>query len=239
MEPLRRPLPARVSARDLGGRSGRLNRHRDGLVVGEHCQRKRLPGLLGADHGMVLGRTGWGAGSWTNITFRSGQTQFSALGQRGPHEALLYLAATGAVFPAGATNASLPLQQNQTVTLSGWPAGPYYAEWYDPETGTLAGNSQATAAGGNLTLPLPNYRLDLVGIVYPPPTLSNPAADAAGTFQFQLNSETGGRYSVLKSSNLVSWTTVLIVTNTTGTLLLSDSAPASTTGSFFRVRRAP
>ena len=187
----------------------------------------------------VLGRTGWGAGSWTNITFRSGQTQFSTLGQRGPHEALLYLAATGAVFPAGATNASLPLQQNQTVTLSGWPAGPYYAEWYDPETGTLAGNSQATAAGGNLTLPLPNYRLDLVGIVYPPPTLSNPAADAAATFQFQLNSETGGRYSVLKSSNLVSWTTVLVVTNTTGTLLLSDSAPASATGSFFRVRRAP
>jgi hypothetical protein len=187
----------------------------------------------------VLSRTGWGAGSWTNITFRSGQTQFSALGQRGPREVLLYLAATGAIFPAGATNPSLPLQQNQTVTLSGWPEGKYYAEWYDPETGTLVGNSQATATSGNLTLPLPNYRVDLAGIVYPPPTLSNPAANAAAMFQFQLNSETGGRYSVLKSSNLVSWTTVLVVTNTTGTLLLSDPAPASTPGAFFRVQRAP
>lgn len=113
----------------------------------------------------------------------------------------------------------------------------YDAEWCDPEAGTLAGNSQATAAGGNLTLP--NYRVDLAGIVYPPPTLGNPAADAAGKFQFQLNSETGGHQSVLKSSNLVSWTTALIVTNTTGTLLLSDSAPGFATGSFFRVRRAP
>ncbi|HVM48927.1 MAG TPA: DUF5060 domain-containing protein [Candidatus Acidoferrum sp.] len=187
----------------------------------------------------ILGRTGWGGGSWTNITFGSGQTQFSALGQRGPRESLLYLAATGAIFPAGATNASLPPQQNQTLTMSSWPPGKYYAEWYDPATGALVGTSQATTAAGKLTLPLPNYTADLAGIIYPPPTLSSPQVNAQGGFQLQLNSETGGHYYLLRSTNLTSWVPALTVTNATGTMWLTDSVPATAPAALYRAQHAP
>jgi hypothetical protein len=188
----------------------------------------------------ILGRTAWGAGSWTNITFASGQTQFSALGQRGSNESLLYLVAAGANFPTGATNVSLPTQQNQTLTMTGWPQGTYDAGWYDPASGNSVGYSQATTtSGGKLTLSLPNYTVDLAGIVYRPPTLSSPQVNRAGQFQLQLTSEIGGRYHLLRSSNLVSWVTRLTVTNTTGTMWLTDSAPATATAAFYWAQHAP
>jgi hypothetical protein len=176
----------------------------------------------------ILGGTAWGAGSWTNLTFASGQTQFSALGQHGPNESLLYLVAADAIFPSGATNASLPMQESLAVTMSNWPQGQYNARWYDPASGGLVGTSQAaTSGGGKLTLSLPNFTVDLAGIVFPPPTLSSPQFNAGGRFQLQLNSETGGHYYLLRSTNLASWVTLLTVTNATGAMWLTDSVPAS------------
>jgi hypothetical protein len=187
----------------------------------------------------ILGGSGWGSGSWTNITFGSGQTQFSALGQSGTNEALLYLVATAANFPSGATNASLPVQQNQTITMSSWPQGKYCAKWYDPATGNFLGTSQATTAGGNLTLSLPNYTVDLAGIVFRPPTLSFPQVNQSNRFQLQLNSEVGGHYYLLRSSNLASWVTLLTATNTAGRMSLTDSVPATAPATFYRVQNAP
>ena len=181
----------------------------------------------------ILKRTGWGQGSWTNITVPSGQP-LTAIGQCGARESLIYLVTVGAIFPSGATNAALPVQNGQTLILTNWPGGLYHAEWYDPVTGALVGTSQATTTNGGLRLPLPGYSVDLAGLVYPPPMLKTLAASINGSFQFQLNSETGGQYMIEKSTNLSAWAPFLKVTNTTGQFLLSDPITASHTQSFYR-----
>jgi hypothetical protein len=92
-----------------------------------------------------------------------------AIGLRGPCESLLYAVAPWASFSGSSTNAVLPLQHGQSVTLTNWPAGNYFAEWYDPVTGTNAGCSQASTTNGSLTLPLPDFSEDLAGVVHLPP----------------------------------------------------------------------
>jgi hypothetical protein len=186
----------------------------------------------------ILQRTSWGAGSWTNITFRTGSQILSGVGQRGARESLLYLVAAGAVFPTGSTNVSLPLQQGQSVALSNWLPGTYYAEWYDPGTGTFVGASQGTTVSGILTLPLANYTVDLVGKVYPPPTLSVPSVNPAGYFQFQLNSETWGQYAIQKSTDLANWTPMFTVTNVQGTIVVTNPEPIDGVSEFFRAQKS-
>jgi hypothetical protein len=186
----------------------------------------------------ILHRTSWGAGSWTNITFRTGSQILSGLGQRGSRESLLYLVAADAVFPTGGTNVSLPPQQGQSVALSNWSPGTYYAEWYDPATGTQVGASQGTTVSGILTLPLPDYTVDLVGKVYPPPTLSVPLVNPAGYFQFQLNSETWGQYAIQKSTDLVNWTSMFAVTNVQGAIVVTNPEPIDGVSEFFRASKS-
>jgi hypothetical protein len=160
-----------------------------------------------------------------------------AIGLRGPRESLLYVVAPGASFPGGATNATLPLQQGRTVTLANWPAGRFFAEWYDPATGALVGYSQAGPTNGDLTLPLPDFRDDLAGIVYGPPALTAWGAGPNGAFGFRLDSETGGRYFVERSSNLSTWTIFDTVTNGAGTTMLADPSTSNNSRVFFRARQ--
>lgn len=186
--------------------------------------------------GTILDRTGWGRGSWTNIAFASGQS-LTAIGIRGAHESLIYLVPADAAWPTGGTNASLPLQHNQSVTLTNWPSGTYFAEWYNPTNGLLVGTSQATAVNNGLTLPLPDFTEDLAGIIYPPPVLTAPMMNSNGAFQFQLNSETGGRYVIEESTNLLTWTPLLLVTNAQETLNFTNSTTMSGPAVFIRARQ--
>jgi hypothetical protein len=103
---------------------------------------------------------------------RNWQPSPEGIGLRGPRESLVYLVAPRTSFPMSATNSSLPLQQGQTVTLTQWPSGRFFAEWYDPATGRGLGTNQGIATNTTLTLTLPDYREDLAGIIYPPPSLS-------------------------------------------------------------------
>ena len=187
--------------------------------------------------GTILNHAGWGTGLWTNIVFQGGQQSPKAIGLSGPHQSLIYLVAADAAWPTGATNVSLPLQQGQAVTLTNWPAGSYYAKWYDPATGSLVGNSQATASNGSLTFPLPNFSVDLAGIVYPPPTLTAPAVNQNSNFQFQLDSEVGGVYDIESSTDLVNWVAFLTVTNTQGTLVVTGSVPITNSSMFFQAEQ--
>lgn len=155
-----------------------------------------------------------------------------AIGQRGPHESLLYVVAPGVSFAGSDTTAVLPLQAGQTVAMPNWPPGKFFAEWYDPATGTNAGYSEASTTNGTLTLPLPAFSADLAGIIYPPPVLMPLGIDAAGAFEFQLGSETGGRYFIEQSFDLSTWTTFSVVTNATGALTLTNP-PAPTQSSMF------
>jgi hypothetical protein len=88
-----------------------------------------------------------------------------------------------------------------------------------------------------LALALPDYSEDIAAIVYPPPRLTPVGASSAYGFQFRLDSETGGHYLIQESSNLVSWLPFLDVTNTTGTILLTDSSAGTNAQSFFRASK--
>ncbi len=160
-----------------------------------------------------------------------------AIGLRGSHESLLYVTAPGVFFSGSSTNAVLPLQQAQTVTLTNWPGGTYFAEWYDPVTAAFVGYSQAVTSNANLTLPLPDFREDLAGILYGPPQLKALGKAGNGTFQFQLDSETGGRYLIENSTNLVQWTPFQSITNVAASVILADPSMAMNRQQFFRAKQ--
>jgi hypothetical protein len=159
-----------------------------------------------------------------------------AIGLRGAHESLLYVVAPGVSFPASATNASLPQQAGQSVLLTNWPAGNYYAEWYDPGTAARVGCTQAATTNNGLNLPLPAFSEDLAGIVYPPPLLTA-AANPAGGLVVRLDSETGGQYVIEQSPDLSTWSTFLVITNVLGSTNLAVTAPATNAHAFFRARQ--
>ena len=161
----------------------------------------------------------------------------ATIGLRSPHESLLYVVAPGVSFFGSDTNAVLPLQQGDTVVMSNWPPGKFFAEWYDPATGTNAGYSQGVTTNGNLTLPLPDFSEDLAGIVYPPAVLTALGMEPAGAFQFRLDSETGGNYLIQKSTDLLTWLDFEGVTNNTGTLLLFDPSAETNPQAFFRAKQ--
>jgi hypothetical protein len=159
-----------------------------------------------------------------------------AIGLRGPHESLLYIVAPGASFPASATNATLPVQAGKVAVLTNWPAGLFFAEWYDPATGASLGSSQANSQENSLALALPDFLADLAGIVYPPPTLTASLVSPPGEFKLQLDSETGGNYDIEKSVDLSMWVTVMSVTNSEGRLELLGTWVGTNSRAFFRAK---
>jgi hypothetical protein len=155
------------------------------------------------------------------------QPEAAAIGQQGTHESLLYIVAPGVSYPANATNDALPEQENQTVTLTNWPAGEFFAEWYDPATAEFLGRTETNAEGNSLTLTMPDFTEDLAAIVYSPPQLGAVSFSGTNGLVFQLNSETGGNYDIEESTNLVDWTGILSVSNVNGTVLLTNRLGAS------------
>ncbi len=162
----------------------------------------------------------------------------ASVGLQGAHESLLYVVAPGVSFPAGATNSALPLQQGQTVGLTNWPAGTYYAEWYDPAFGTNVDKTSSVTTNKLLTLPVPDFREDLAGIVYASPVLRSAALNSTNAVRFTLDSETGGSYEIENSINLTNWTSSLSVTNTTGSMLIYAPLSLDQPRNFFRARQA-
>ncbi|HEY9171879.1 MAG TPA: hypothetical protein VI136_06310 [Verrucomicrobiae bacterium] len=165
------------------------------------------------------------------------QPPCEAIGLTGPREALLYVVAPGTAFPGSATNASLPLLQDQTITITNWPAGEVFAEWYDPATAGFVGRTRAATADGALRLALPPFQADLAGILHGPARLAPRGFGATGDFQFQLDSETGGRYLIETSTNLADWFAFLALTNSTGTTALADPAAAQFPFKLYRAKQ--
>ncbi len=164
------------------------------------------------------------------------EPSIAGIGLRGAHESLVYLVAPGVSFSGSDTQAVLPVQQGSSVVMSNWPLGQFFAEWYDPATGTNAGYSQAYVTNGTVTLPLPDFSADLAGIIYSPPLLSALGMESSGAFKFQLLSETGGIYGLEQSPDLLSWTSLGTVTNTSGVMVVTNTG-ASAERMYFRVRR--
>jgi hypothetical protein len=89
-----------------------------------------------------------------------------------------------------------------------------------------------------LVLPMPDFTEDLAALLYPPLRLTPEGFDSTKGFWLRLDSETGGRYVIQESTNLVEWASFLTVTNTTGTLLLSPPPTVTNARSFFRATKA-
>lgn len=87
------------------------------------------------------------------------------VGLRQPARAALYVCSPWIVFPAGALRYHAPLLDGQTVTLRDWPAGRFRATWFDPQTAQRVGETEATAADGQLRIAVPEFSEDLVAIV--------------------------------------------------------------------------
>jgi len=159
----------------------------------------------------------------------SWQPKPEAVGLRGARESLLYVVAPNAAFPGLATNQTLTLQHGQTLTFTNWPAGKFFAEWYEPTNGVKRGFTQSTTTNGTLLLPLPDFRDDLAGILYAPPGLSAGAFLPPTAFTFQLSSETGGRYEIQRSVDLTNWPAIAVITNNSGSAVIQDSAATNAT----------
>ena len=122
--------------------------------------------------------------------------------------------------------------------LTNWPPGRFLADWYDPLTGTNAGSTQASTTNGVLTLPLPDFSEDLAAVLHAPARLTALRMGPAETFEFRLDSETGGNYLIQKSNDLLTWQDFQTVSNTTGTLPLSDAAAGASPQGFFRAQQS-
>jgi Domain of unknown function (DUF5060)/Cellulase (glycosyl hydrolase family 5) len=157
----------------------------------------------------------------------------AVIGGRGPRESLLYVIAPNASYPGSATNVTLPLQHGLTVTLTNWPPGDFFGEWYNCSNGVAAGFTHAVTTNGTLTLPVPDFREDLAAIVYAPPVLSASAGfSSSNSFGLQLTSETGGRYDIQRSMDLTSWTPLVTVTNTSGMMIIHDPAATNRSANY-------
>jgi hypothetical protein len=78
--------------------------------------------------------------------------------------------------------------------------------------------------------------VDLAGIVYPPPRFQSLGVDEARDFRFRFISETGGRYLIEQSANLLDWSLFQNVTNSQGVMNLMAPA-AMSSNQFFRATR--
>jgi hypothetical protein len=161
----------------------------------------------------------------------------SATGLRGARESLAYVVAPGVAFPGSATNAAPALTTNATVTFASWPPGEYFADWYDPATGTNVASTRSITTNALLVLPLPGFREDLAGVIYPRPRLVPTGASTMNSFRFEFLSECGGPYLLERSTNLQTWTDWAKVTNLQGSMQLEDSWIQGSGAVFYRARR--
>jgi hypothetical protein len=160
-----------------------------------------------------------------------------SVGLRGPRESVVYVVAPNVSFPSSATNAVVPVRRGQMVILTNWAEGRFVADWYTPANGESAGRTEAVSTNGFLTLTLPDFTEDLVGIIYPPARLRSEGASMNG-FQFRFDSEPNGSYVIEASDNLFSWRSFSAATNATGTMVFLDPELTSNQARFFRARKA-
>lgn len=64
-------------------------------------------------------------------------------------------------YPEGAAEKDAPVVSGARVALPGLPDGRYAVTWWDPWKGAPCGQTEATSQQGLLTLPVPDFRVDL------------------------------------------------------------------------------
>jgi hypothetical protein len=161
----------------------------------------------------------------------------SAIGLRGERESLLYVVSPAAVFPAGATNTLLPVQSGQWIHLTNWPAGSFVVRWHEPASGAVLATTRGDTTNGLLSLRLPDYSEDLVGVLLHPPRLSVVDAAPDTGFRFRVESEPGGRFVVERSSSPGVWKDWREIVNGPGEEVVADPGAGVVEPGFYRARR--
>ncbi|MGA2247411.1 MAG: DUF5060 domain-containing protein [Verrucomicrobiota bacterium] len=184
----------------------------------------------------ILGPTGWGQGRWTAMGFNDA-AKVNAIGLVGAGEALVYVVAGDANFPAGGTNALLPVLSGQAIVLTNWPEGSYYANWYDPASAAPAGASVSSTTNQTLRLPLPAFAVDLAGVIYSQPRLMALPESPEGAFQMRLAAGIGGKYVIERSGDFANWTPLMTVTNLQGASLIMEIPGTTNAAGFYRARQ--
>lgn len=189
-------------------------------------------------------------GDWINVDWvRIEQVRMSAystpwepspvaIGLRQNQSALIYAIAPNAAYPAGATNAVLPVENTQSVTLTQWPEGVFEVQWFDPATAATRGRSSAVTQNGLLQLPMPAFSEDLVGRVLRKPGLGVLENQTNGLHQLVLHADTGAAYVVETSPDLATWEDWRSLTNASDTMVVDLEICYACKARFFRARRA-
>jgi hypothetical protein len=76
--------------------------------------------------------------------------------------------------------------------------------------------------------------VDLAGVIYPAPVLAPLGVNESNEPLLGLFSESGGRYAIEKSDDLVHWNSILNVTNDSGLSAITVPIPLDTAPAYFR-----
>jgi Cellulase (glycosyl hydrolase family 5) len=165
------------------------------------------------------------------------QASPSAIGLKGPRDALVYVVAPRMEYPSQATNSDPAVVHGGLLKMTNWPSGSFAAQWYSPTNAAVLGETRGIATNGALALPIPNFIGDAAGVVFPVPSVSGPQPAPEARLRFETDGPNGYPFVVEESANLADW-----VPGATSTFTVNPTAvlEAITNQSrFFRVRIPP
>lgn len=87
------------------------------------------------------------------------------IGSSNGRRALVYVSSPHVAWSAGAIRYNPPAVMGAALRIADWPRSRATADWFSPETGLSLGRTRGQATNGVLTLPLPPFRDDVVGIL--------------------------------------------------------------------------
>ena len=174
--------------------------------------------------------------------FGGWQPSPAAAGVISEKEILVYAVNPEVDYPANATNRVVIPMTQRSLVMTNIPPGRYLALWFDPATGTRAGETSATVATNSnvLTLPIPTVNEDLAASVKKVANfaLVDPVIDPASTsFRARLEGETNALYAVEHSPDLINWGLVDAATNLPTGFTFVEPNPSLHSQVFFRLRR--
>jgi hypothetical protein len=84
-------------------------------------------------------------------------------------KAVVYVTSPWVVYPAGALRYNPAMLRGKSVTLLSWPDGPVEARWFSTLDGSQREVTRARAVGGTVSVPIPPFNEDIVGVVQSAP----------------------------------------------------------------------
>ncbi|MEO6005700.1 MAG: DUF5060 domain-containing protein [Opitutus sp.] len=149
--------------------------NKDGLaVLNDEINQEFTVELPAGKHQVEIAHTGR---DWVNLkavrferirpaAFVGGwEFKAQAVGLQSERAAVVYVRSPHVAWPAGALRYNPPVVHGATVTLTSWSAGQSHVLWLDPKTGRELAAATLVGEAASLTLPVPDFAEDIVGIL--------------------------------------------------------------------------